>query len=119
MLFWRHSEAFLPHFFWDLPERLLHQRYDIVAAYDLLDDDASRQTFTSQLQLRLHADFGCIGAPIAGDQYFPGLFSLSNDESFVDCGSYTGDTIQSFIAQTDNRFRKVIAFEADGLGRCG
>ena len=113
LLFWRHSETFLPYFFWDLPERLLQQRHDVVTAFNLLDDDVSRQTFASQVELRLHADFGSIGTPIAGDQYFPGLFSLTNDESFVDCGSFTGDTIESFIAQTDNRFRKVIAFEAD------
>jgi FkbM family methyltransferase len=31
----------------------------------------------------------------------------------VDCGAYTGDTIQSFIAETGNVYRKVHAFEAD------
>lgn len=113
LLFWRHSSVFLPYFFWDLPENLLQQGPDIAAAFELLDDDFSRESFTAQLQLRLRADFDCIGTPFAGDQYFPGLFSLAADEGFVDCGSYTGDTIQSFISQTDNCFRKVIAFEAD------
>lgn len=113
LLFWRHASTFLPYFFWDLPENLLQQGNDIATAFELLDDEPSRQSFTSQLQLRLHADFDCPGTPLAGDQYFPGLFSLSADECFVDCGSYMGDTIQSFISQTDNCFQKVIAFEAD------
>ena len=113
LLFWRHSDTFLPYFFWDSPERLLQQGHDIAAAFDLLDDELSRQTFAAQIQLRLHADFDCIGAPFPGEQYFPGVFSLLPDESFVDCGSYTGDTIQSFISKSGNRFRKVIAFEAD------
>jgi FkbM family methyltransferase len=113
LLCWRHSGTFLPYFFWDLPDNLLQQGDNIAAAFELLHDDPSRQSFAAQLQLRLRADFNCIGAPFPGDQYFPGLFSLTADECFVDCGSYTGDTIQSFISQTDNCFRKVIAFEAD------
>jgi FkbM family methyltransferase len=113
LLFWRHSGTFLPYFFWDLPENLLQQSREIAAAFELLHDDSSRQCFATQLQLRLWADFDCIGTPFPGDQYFPGLFSLTADECFVDCGSYTGDTIQCFISQTDNCFRKVIAFEAD------
>jgi FkbM family methyltransferase len=118
LLFWRHSSTFLPYFLWDLPEHLLRQRHDVAAAFELLYDDFSRQSFVEQLQLRLRADFDCIGAPFPGDQYFPGLFSLTADECFVDCGSYTGDTIQSFISQPSisqpgSAFRKVIAFEAD------
>jgi FkbM family methyltransferase len=113
LLFWRHSSTFLPYFFWDLPENVLQQGEEIAAAFELLHDDSSRQSFAAQLQLRLRGDFDCIGVPFAGNQYFPGLFSLTADECFVDCGSYTGDTIQSFISETDNRFRKVIAFEAD------
>jgi len=118
LLFWRHSSTFLPYFLWDLPENLLQQRHDVAAAFELLYDDLSRQSFVEQIQLRLRADFDCIGAPFPGDQYFPGLFSLTADECFVDCGSYTGDTIQSFISQSSisqpgSGFRKVIAFEAD------
>ncbi len=113
VLFWRHAETFLPYFFWDTPKSLLQQRDDISAAFELLSDDASRDVYATQLRLRLRADFESISAPSVGDQYFPGLFSLSADEFFVDCGSYTGDTIQSFISQTSNAFRKVIAFEAD------
>jgi FkbM family methyltransferase len=113
LLFWRHSSTFLPYFFWDLPENLLQQSHEIAGAFELLHDDSSRQSFAAQLQLRLCAGFDYVGTPLPGDQYFPGLFSLTAEECFVDCGSYTGDTIQSFISQTDNCFRKVIAFEAD------
>jgi len=112
-LFWRYPSRFLPYFFWDLPSNLLWQSADIAAAFELLDDDVSRQTFVAQLQLRLQADFDCLGTPAPGEQYFPGLFTLTAKESFVDCGAFTGDTIQSFISQTDNAFRKVIAFEGD------
>ena len=113
LLFWRYPGKFLPHFFWDLPSRLLDQVERIRAAFDLLKDDLSRQAFVGQIQLRLRADFVCIGSPAPGEQYFPNLFSMSADECFVDCGAYTGDTIQSFLGQSSGLFRKVIAFEAD------
>ena len=113
VLFWRHPEKFLPYFFWDRPSNLLQQSPDVVSAFHLLEDDVSRETYVSQVQLRLHADFECIGSPVAGEQYFPGLFSKLDDESFVDCGAYTGDTIQSLISESGNRFSKVVAFEAD------
>src|ERR1700690_3567832 len=63
LLFWRHSSTFLPYFFWDLPANLLQQSADISAAFDLLHDEASRQAFTAQLQLRLLADFDALGTP--------------------------------------------------------
>lgn len=113
LLFWKYADTFLPYFFWALPSNLLPGKTNIVEAFDLLGDDLSRQTFIAQVQLRLRADFDCAASPAPGAQYFPGLFSLSPQECFVDCGAYIGDTIQSFISQTENSFRKVIAFEAD------
>jgi FkbM family methyltransferase len=113
LLFWQRPSTFLPYFFWDLPSNLLLQRVDIVSAFELLDDDASRQAFAAQLQLRLRADFDALGMPAPDEQYFPSLFSMSRQECFVDCGSYTGDTIQAFLSQTKQAYRKVIAFEAD------
>ena len=112
-LFWRHPQAFLPYFFWDLPSKLLQSRAGIEAAFKLLDDDASRQAFVWHLQLRSDAAFESAGNPASEEQYFPGLFSLSPDECFVDCGAFTGDSIVSFLAQTGDAFRKIIAFEAD------
>jgi FkbM family methyltransferase len=115
LLFWRQAGTFLPYFFWDLPTNLLQHGNEIVDAFEMLSDECSQETFANQLQLRLLADFECIGSPFPGEQYFPGVFSVTNDECFVDCGSYTGDTIRSFLTQTENRFRKVVAFEADSL----
>lgn len=113
LLFWRQPATFLPYFFWELPSRLLDQKANIAQAFDLLEEDASRHAFLAQIRLRLGADFEGLGSPAPGAQYFPGLLSLSTDECFVDCGAYTGDSIQAFISQTGNAYRKVIAFEAD------
>jgi FkbM family methyltransferase len=113
VLFWRHPGPFLPYYFWDVPETIIQQGSDVRGAFELLADEPSRHSFVTQLQLRLRADFDCIGSPVEGDQYFPGLFSMTANECFVDCGAYNGDTIQAFVGQSGNHFRKVVAFEAD------
>ena len=38
---------------------------------------------------------------------FPSLFGLRNDEVFVDCGAFDGDTLRIFLNQSGGRFAKV------------
>lgn len=47
------------------------------------------------------------------DEYFNSLTKLTSKEVLVDCGAYTGDTIEEFVTQTKNRYKKIIAFEPD------
>jgi len=50
----------------------------------------------------------------AGAQYFPDdLFRLNQNEVFVDCGAYDGDTITEFRRAINNQFDCIIAFEPD------
>lgn len=48
-------------------------------------------------------------------QYFPEFLCnlLSDNEVFVDLGAYTGDTMLDFIEITNNKFKKIFAFEPD------
>jgi len=87
----------LPHFFLDHPRLLWEDRERIAMGYDTLADAASREVFLAHLRWRL-------GIPWPGrfvrdePQYFPdGLFVQRDDEVFVDCGAYDGDTVRSFI----------------------
>lgn len=48
------------------------------------------------------------------DQYFPNdIIKLSEEEVFVDAGSFDGDTTRAFLARTQNQFKKIIAYELD------
>lgn len=48
------------------------------------------------------------------NQYFvKDIINREKDEVFVDGGSYNGDTIDEFIEFTNNRFKKIYAFEMD------
>ena len=113
-LFWKQSGSFLPHYFWELPSKYLAQQAAIRQAYDTFDEEASRAQFIGDLELRIRGVFPARPLPLTDKQYFPdGLFQLSPDECFVDCGAYNGDTIKEFAVETNGRFRRIIAFEAD------
>lgn len=49
-----------------------------------------------------------------GAQYFPNyLFQLGNNEVFVDCGAYDGDTVDELRRASNDQFVCIIAFEPD------
>lgn len=87
-------------------------RFD--AAYALLADGLSRDTFEAFLAAKL----GAPGEPLAAvwrkEQYFPkDIFSFSDREVFVDGGAYTGDTLLTFLRLTGGRCARCCAFEPD------
>lgn len=47
-------------------------------------------------------------------QYFDSKLILGNNEVFVDCGAWIGDTIIDFAEETKSCFEKVYAFEGNG-----
>jgi FkbM family methyltransferase len=51
-----------------------------------------------------------------GDQYFPpGLIQLKQDDSFVDAGAFTGDTLSDILRRTGGKFDSIHCFELDAL----
>ncbi|OBZ07886.1 hypothetical protein A8L34_24975 [Bacillus sp. FJAT-27264] len=83
--------------------------------YNLLEDAESKQLFKSRINSCITFNNKYI-IPFLSDspQYFEtGLISLSNDEVFVDCGAYTGDTAEEFIKQTEGNFKKIYSFEPE------
>lgn len=113
-LFWKHPQVFLPHYSLDLPHKLLEQAEDVSRAFELWEDDASRQEFVAQVRWRLHLDFDALPRPVQHEIYFPtDLVDVSEAEVFVDCGAFDGDTIASFLRHSAGRFAGIFAFEAD------
>lgn len=79
-----------------------------------LQDDKSKQIYKQMIKYRCtflkkdHPKFSLY------DQYFPkDIVKLSNNEVFIDCGAYTGDTISKFIKFTKGKYNKIVAFEPD------
>lgn len=112
-LFWKHGEAFLPHYTVDLPHRAHQQADDVRRAGRLWSDDASRSEYHAQLRWRLLGAFDALHSPAQHAMYFPlKLCPLTDHEVFVDCGAYDGDSIRSFLEQSKS-FKRIYSFEPD------
>ena len=48
-------------------------------------------------------------------QYFPPFLHFSENEIFVDCGAFDGDTILSFSRHTNGKYDKIYGFECDKI----
>ena len=113
-LYWKYPDTFLPHYSMGLPHQVLEARDDVLAAFRLQADEASRLEFLAQIRWRLLADFDGLPYPVAHEIYFPAdLFALGPDETFVDFGAYNGDTIRAFLVQCGGAFSSIDAFEPD------
>lgn len=82
--------------------------------YNLLEDDLSKEIFTQALNVRFkikprHAMISYLD----NDQYFilPEMNFFSDDNVFVDCGAFVGDTCEKFINKCQGVFGKYYAFE--------
>lgn len=94
---------------------LLKQNRDkIDSLYNLLADDLSKLVFCNILKHRITMDFTYFNNVIDQKQYFPSdIFTLNDNECFVDGGAYNGETIVDFINETNNNFNFIYAFEPD------
>ena len=114
-LFWKHAELLLPHYRLDLPSRMLSSAYDVRSAFELLEDATSKVEYLAQLRWMIHADSSLVppGLPLR-DTYFPKeLFALHEQECFIDCGAFDGDTMKEFLKRTNSIFDRIIAYEPD------
>lgn len=70
--------------------------------YTRLEDESSRRTFNSLMAYRLYPsqEFLKIAHDKEHPQYFDrSIIACDEHEVFVDCGGYTGDTVESYIRQ--------------------
>jgi len=88
----------------------------IVTLYNLLSDEKSKEVYKAALKFKLTEDYHYL-LDVKDDlkkQYFDEVVKFSNEEVFVDCGGYTGDTIEAFIKAVDGKFKQIYSFEPDG-----
>lgn len=114
-LCWARPGALLPFYALDLPEHVLSAAPAVREAAGLWADDESRREYRGQIEWRLSLDYDALPAhrEPAG-LYFPEeLVALRSDETFVDCGAFTGDTVEELLARTGGRFARIVAIEPD------
>jgi hypothetical protein len=110
-----YPQEFLPHFYLDLPHKIYEQTGDVIAAFDLWQDTESKREYLKQIKWRilLESDGLFSSQEI---QYFPTfLRPLLKKEVFVDCGTFDGDTLKTFIDLKGDSIEKIICFEPDPI----
>lgn len=87
--------------------------------YDRLGDDLSKRTLEAYINQKISLKYGYLSAVKSSyAQYFEkDLIKLCENEVFIDCGAYDGDTAISFIEalkeQKVGTYDSIISFEPD------
>ena len=114
-LAWYYSESMLPYLALDLPHQIFHQADKVKKVFALWHDDLSREEYLAQLKWRTLLQTDNMPLHLSPDEtYFPiDLVKFSENEFFVDCGAFDGDSIDVFLRLCKNRFKKIWAIEPD------
>lgn len=96
-------------------EYVLFYKYDkFKMVYDeLLEDDFSKRTYLHILMSHLSCDMNYLREIFVRNQYFeiPEFCVPISNEVFIDCGAYTGDTLENYINRKIGIFEKIYCFE--------
>lgn len=83
-------------------------------AYKLLADEQSRKVFADQINYKLSGKIDYLkNSETKKEEVFKNIFSLTEDESFLDLGAYDGDTVREFIDAVKGKYRAICAVEPD------
>ena len=81
--------------------------------YNRLADTQSRKTFLDIIKYKISGKteylFDC---EVSRDEPFEAFLKLGSNETFMDLGAYTGDTVAEFLGRVTN-YNKIIAVEPD------
>jgi FkbM family methyltransferase len=79
-----------------------------------LEDKYSIDTLISYVKSRNNGDYSVCEKFYDPNQYFSNkIISFKENEIFVDCGVFDGETIKEFISRNDNSFDYIYGFEPD------
>lgn len=96
-------------------EYIIQHEPELEFVYNICEDDESRDVLCNFINTKLTGNPNYISkVSNHNDVYFPPeILELEDNEIFVDCGAFTGDTVISFIQQCKNKYHKIYAFEPD------
>lgn len=110
---WRFPDKFPPFLLYNLPHNLYAHAEEVARAARLWADEESTAEYAAQIQLRALGDPLWLSAPEVAESYIlSGVFQLDQEDVFLDCGAYDGDTIRNLI-DTQTQFDRIEAVEAD------
>ena len=82
--------------------------------YDNFLDQHSKDSFVAYLMSKTRQDMKYLPPIFDKIQYFPkGMFEFTGNESYFDCGAFTGDTIAEFLKASGGSYNHIWAAEPD------
>ncbi|MBR4072335.1 MAG: FkbM family methyltransferase [Clostridia bacterium] len=79
--------------------------------YSLLADEKSRETFKNTVMYKLTGVCDYLyDCEVSANEPYESFFNLNNNETYLDLGAYTGDTVADFIKNTED-YNEIIAVE--------
>ncbi len=109
------DQHFLPYWSLDIPERVFSQPERVIAGAEIWADEASRSAYLEQLRWLMTLDSDSLMPRLdLNELYFDHkLIELSNQEVFVDCGAFDGDSFSRFQERTSGAFDSAHLIEPD------
>ncbi len=93
---------------------LQNRQQDAQRVYQLLADEPSRQVYLDILRYKLSGDIQYLyRCHSPKETVWTELLSPTQAEFFVDCGAYTGDTVEEFLVQCSGEYAGILALEPD------
>lgn len=101
-------------------EWFIAEKQNIFKVYNLLNDEESKEIYAKTIYNRVAHGFNIphyedIYEKYGSGEYFEpyNCYKLSDNENFIDVGAYNGDTIQTFMHITNNKYNNIYALEMD------
>jgi FkbM family methyltransferase len=92
----------------------IRNRPKIKEAYDLYQDHLSQAVFVSVLKRYCFGSDTMIPVSVDSHEYFEDVYIRLDDEVFVDCGGFNGDTLLKYLDIVGpQKFKEYIVFEPD------
>lgn len=101
----------------DNPDKILEKNYEeYKKLYSMLEDDFSQNTLDNRLKFMLSNQkkyIEEIALPPESQYFADDVYKVNENDVIVDCGAYTGDTLEIFLKKTNNKTAGYYAFEPD------
>ncbi len=103
----------------NMPHPFMDQAYvgehadEFSRALDLFADDLSRQTYIASINCKVSENLSFVSEMVKLDElYFPkDEFQLTDSETLLDVGGYTGDTVHEFHRLLGGKYTRIISLE--------
>jgi FkbM family methyltransferase len=113
-LFHRHPATFLPYFAVDDPAGIAADGDAVQRAAGIWADEESAALYAAVVDWFVTLDSDAVPRPLpASATYLPDVLRLRDDEVFVDCGAFDGDTALTYAAACGGRYHAILALEPD------